>query len=315
MRTDEVTNILFIPHKYLPRMDPEAVELRHLRSFVAVAEELHFGRAARRLRVAQPALSVTIRQLEHRVGAPLFLRSSRHVELTPAGLLLLERARRLLAEVSKAIGATQRAGQGELLTLRVGFTDSAALSVLPTALSRFRRSHPGVHLDLLEGNSSSQLEALESDMTDVAVVAGPVSLPTLHVETVTRDRFVVALPRAHPLARNATVSLSGLNEVELIQGPSHVAPEYQNVIARMFARAGVTPRIVHRATEYQATLSLVAAGLGASVVPAFVQNLQRSGVVFRPVRGAGARAEVVVARRRGAASTAAELFVGLLKLA
>jgi len=283
-------------------MNAPTLDLRHFRYFVAVAEELHFGRAARRLHLAQPPLSQQIRQLEERLGVQLFVRSTRRVELTPAGRVFLDSARRALAEAASAVNVVQRAGRGELSTLRIGFTDSSALSVLPGALRRFRRAYPAVHLELVEGDSTAQLTALERDAIDVAVVAGPVSAPAMFAETVLRDRFAAVLPAGHPLARRTAIALSTLAAQPLILGPPHVAPAFQYAIRRMCLQAGFVPQIVQHAAEYQAILSLVAAGLGISIVPGFVRNLKRQGVVYRPLRGTTARAEIAVVHRAGATS-------------
>jgi len=185
------SNILFTMFRDASGIDLSAFELRHLRYFVAVAEELHFGRAAKRLGIAQPPLSQQIRQLEARLDVPLFTRTSRQVALTAAGEALLRGARRALAEVGLAAAAARRAATGETDALRIAYTDSAALSVLPGAIQRFRSALPSVHLDLVEGSTAAQIDAVARDLVDLAVVRGPIVQPSLRTEVVLREPFLL----------------------------------------------------------------------------------------------------------------------------
>jgi len=285
------------------------IELRHLRYFVAVAEELHFTRAARSLNIAQPPLSQQIRRLETLLGTPLFLRTSRKVVLTPAGEKLLEGARTALAEVSRAIEGAQRAVQGDTQTIRIGFTDSAALSVLPSALRRFTAKYPNVHLDLREGTTSSQIEALERQVIDIALVRGPIrATPPLRVETILREAFVVAVPDDHFLSVRDKISLRELAGEPIVLFPRRLAPEFHDTITRMCHDAGFVPNVVFEAAEYQTILSLIAGGQGVSIVPASVQNLARAGVVFRKTPGK-MRAEIAAVYRPESQSAACSEFV------
>jgi DNA-binding transcriptional LysR family regulator len=284
-------------HRDASRIDLSAFELRHLRYFVAVAEELHFGRAARRLGIAQPPLSQQIRQLEERLGVSLFSRTSRQVALTPAGEALLRGARRALAEVGLATAAARRAATGETDALRVAYTDSAALSVLPGAIRRFRDALPSVHLDLVEGSTAAQVDAVVRDLVDLAVVRGPVVQPALRTEVVLRESFLVALPESHPLAGLADIELRALAGEPMVLFPRHLAPEFHDTIVALCRAADFTPLIEYEGAEYQTILSLVAAGLGVSLVPRSVGNLQRRGVVYRPIPDAPPRAEIAAVYR------------------
>lgn len=300
-----------------------AVELRSLRYFVAVAEELHFGRAARRLNISQPPLSQQIRQLEAALGVTLFVRSSRRVELTPAGTVLLEGARRAIAEAERAVAAVQRAGRGEVDMLRIGFTDSAALGLLPAVVRAYRGAFPGVHLELTEGTTEAQLEAVERDLVDLAIVRGPVNAgidvglapargtlaraPTRAV-VVQREPFLVALPEDHRLTRRRLVAAGALSGEAFVLFPRHLAPLFYDVIAGICRRAGFEPDVHYQSAEYEMILSLVAAGLGVSIVPASVRNLQRAGVEFRRL-DAPDTAELVLVYRPHRHSTALEQFV------
>jgi DNA-binding transcriptional LysR family regulator len=284
-------------HRDVSHIDLSAFELRHLRYFVAVAEELHFGRAAKRLGIAQPPLSQQIRQLEHRLGVSLFSRTSRQVALTPAGEALLRGARRTLAEMGLAAAAARRAANGETDALRVGYTDSAALSVMPSAIRRFRSALPSVHLDLVEGSTAAQLDAVARDLIDLALVRGPVVQPAMRTEVVLREPFLVALPEHHPLGERETVELRALGAEPMVLFPRHLAPDFHDTISAMCRAAGFTPLVAYEGAEYQTILSLVAAGLGVSLVPRSVENLQRRGVVYRVIPDAPPRAEIAAVYR------------------
>jgi DNA-binding transcriptional LysR family regulator len=288
---------LFTMQRDAPHIDLSSLELRHLRYFVAVAEELHFGRAARRLGIAQPPLSQQIRQLEQRIGASLFARTSRQVALTPAGEALLRGARRVLAEMRLAAAAARRAEAGETDALRVAYTDSAALSVLPSAIQGFRSAMPTVHLDLVEGSTAAQVDAVVRDLVDLAVVRGPVVQPALRTEVVLREPFLLALPESHPLCERQTVELAVLGAESMVLFPRHLAPDFHDTISAMCRAAGFTPLVAYEGAEYQTILSLVAAGLGVSLVPRSVANLQRSGVVYRVITDAPPRAEIAAVYR------------------
>lgn len=273
------------------------MELRHLRYFVAVAEELHFGRAARRLNVSQPPLSFQIRQLEATVGTPLFVRTHRRVELTPAGTAFLEGARRTLAEADRSVAAARRAGRGEVDILRVGFSDSAAVAGFPEIVRAFRAAHPSVHLELKEGTSQAQVDAVDHDEIDVALVRGPVASSHSRTEIVRREPFVAVLPSGHPLAGHRALALSALSNELFVLFPRALAPAFHDLITGLCRREGFEPRVHQETAEYQTMLSLVAAGVGITIVPASVGNLRREGVDFRPLRGLRAAAELALVYR------------------
>jgi DNA-binding transcriptional LysR family regulator len=285
------------------------IQLRHLRYFVVLAEELHFTRAARRLNVSQPPLSQQIRQLEAIVGSPLFIRTSRRVQLTSAGIVFLDGARRSLAEVERTVAAVQRAAHGERDVLRVGYTDSAALGGLVEIVRAYRAAHPDVHLDLISGTSQDQVDALERDAVDVALVRGPVASATARTVTVRREPFVVALPADHPLARRRVVPVRALRGQPFILFPRHLAPAFHDIVVTLCRRAGFSPDVRHESGDYQTILSLVAAGLGVTIVPASVRNVAPSGVVCRPLGGSTAKAEVILMYRPMRLSPALETFI------
>ena len=287
---------------------------RQLRYFVAVAEELHFSRAAKRLNMAQPPLSQQIRQLERTLGVQLFVRSTRRVQLTPAGAVFLDGARRVLAEMERAAETTRRASRGEFDTLRIGFTDAAALSVLPAAVRHFGAAFPGVHLDLREGDgTASQLEALQRDLVDVALVRGPLEQSGLRLEVLLEDRFCVALHGAHPLAGLSRVPLRRLRGEPMVWFPRRLSPTYYDLLMGMCLRAGFTPEQRYEVVRHQTALSLVAAGVGISLVPSSVSSLAFPEVTYRELSGAPERAQVGALYRPHRPSVPLEGLLGVLR--
>jgi DNA-binding transcriptional LysR family regulator len=292
-------------------VDPE---LRHLRYFVAVAEELHFGRAAKRLHIAQPPLSQQIRQLERIVGTALLRRTSRRVELTPAGASLLESARRTLSLVSGSVEVARRVGRGEIASVRVGFTDSAALSIFPSAVRRHRRAFPDVHLELVEGTTRSHVEGVEDGRVDLAVVRGPIpEAPGVAVETVYREPLTVAVPAEHALAAQRDVTLGMLRGEPMVLFPRALAPAFHDWITRLCAERGFAPQVAYTGAEYQTILSLVAAGLGVSLVPASVGSIGSAEVRFRPLSDCVETAEIAVVYRPARAFRAMTAFIETLR--
>jgi len=256
------------------------IELRRLRGFVAVAEELHFGRAARRLNMSQPPLSMQIRALEREIGTTLLARTRRRVELTEAGRTLLEAARRLLADAEAAVEHTRRAARGEVGRLRIAFVTTADYSLLPPLVRRFRLRHPGVALVLRELTGDRQLDLLAAGELDLGLMIGPAEVRGLASRTVLRERLVAALPARHQLARSRRVSARALGAEGLVLFPRPLAPGLHDQVIGVCRRAGFVPRIVQEAVQMQTILGLVAAGLGFALVPACMALLRRPGVAY-----------------------------------
>ncbi len=292
------------------------MELRHLRYFVAVAEELHFGRAAERLRIAQPPLSRQIRDLEREIGTPLFERVPRGVELTPAGRAFLPEARLTLAQAERAQRSAQRAARGETGRLRVGFVEAATHSgILPDVLSFFRAHLPSVGLSLFELDALRQAEAFQDGRIDVGLLHSPPldAARWLRVEPFYREPVIAAVSRVHPLAARARLTLTALAEESFVSFPRVVAPEmYDEIIARCRA-AGFSPRIVQEATGWHTLASLVSAGVGIGFVPRSIAEFQQAGVVYRPVRGLDVEMSLAAVWKRAERSPVRERFVAALK--
>ena len=292
------------------------MELRHLRYFVAVAEELHFGRAARRLHIAQPPLSRQIRDLEREIGTPLFERGSRGVELTHAGRAFLPESRLTLVQAERATRTAQRAALGETGRLRVGFVEAATHSgILPDVLGFFRMHLPGIGLSLLELESLQQAEALRDGRIDIGIVSGaPLDADRwLQAEPVASDPLVLVVPQGHPLAGRKRFALADLAAESFILIPRYAGPVlYDDIIAHC-REAGFSPRVAQEAAGWHTMVSLVSAGVGVAFVPQSLSRLHLTGVAYRPVRDLGVRLEMTAMWRRGEKSPVRERFVIALR--
>jgi LysR family transcriptional regulator, benzoate and cis,cis-muconate-responsive activator of ben and cat genes len=288
------------------------VELRQLRYFVAVAEELHFGHAAQRLRVAQPALSRQIQALEKDLLVQLLFRNRRRVQVTPAGQVFLERARLILARADEAVLAAQRAGGGVSGTLNLGFVGSATYDVLPGVLREFLQSAPHVDLTLSEMTVHAQIEALTEKRIDIGLLRLPAKTEGLVFRRIAREPLCVALPSSHRLAQLPAVRLAALAGEPFVLFPDHPRPSWTEFVVGLCQQAGFRPIVVQRTVEIQTTLSLVAAGIGVSIVPECIGNLQRKDVVFRRLAGVRAHTELLVAYRDGDRSPVVQTFLKVL---
>jgi DNA-binding transcriptional LysR family regulator len=289
------------------------MELRHLRYFVAVAEELHFSRAAKRLHIAQPPLSQQIRSLEDELGVQLLQRTKHQVQLTAAGQLFLEEARRTLAQADQAIQTVQRASRGEIGRLVIGFPTSAAYSVLPDILRAFREQSPSVELVLHELNTALQVDRLQDGSLDLGFVHPPFITDNLRSLTILKEPFVAAIPATHPLAARSQISLKALANEPFILFPRHVGPGFYDQIVSLCQNAGFSPRVVQEARLMQTIVCLVAAAMGVALVPSSLQNLQRPGVVYKPIQALTARVETAVAWRQDDPSPVLQAFLQVVK--
>ena len=286
---------------------PETWQLRY---FIAVAEQLHFGRAAHSLHISQPPLSRAIRALERNLGADLFVRTRRRVELTPEGARLLVEARRTLQQLGQAAAELRGMVAGERGRLRLGFVSLADYGVLPNLLKAYKAARPGVALALREMLSPDQATALEAGELDFGLLLPPVAGADLEHVVVQRERFVVALPSRHRLARaRGRVAMGELAEESFVMAPREIAPGLHDVVAELARRAGFAPRVAQEAIQMQTVVSLVSSGMGVAVVPASVANLGRRGVVYRDIADPHPSLDLWLAWRGGPLGAAAREFI------
>lgn len=284
------------------------VELRHLRYFVAVAEELHFGRAAERLHITQPSLSQQIRKLEALIGAELFDRSSRAVELTPAGEALRVRVKRTFDDVDEAITAARDADLGVIGSFSVGFIETAAIGIVPGAVRRFRETHPRVGLTLRELSVREQADGLITGALDLGFVRAEPGHGDLVVERVLEEKFVVAVPVGHRLAGRPRLSPAEVVAEPLIVIEREEIPGLYDETMTLVREYGSTVRIAQKATAVLAVLGLVAAGLGIALLPESVRDLDVARIEYAELDPSPTTA-VLAVRHRGARSPHIEPFL------
>ena len=257
------------------------MELRHLRYFVTLAEELHFGRAAERLHIAQPPLSQQIRQLENELGFELFHRTKRKVELSEAGEVFLVEVQQIFRQLEQAIFLGRQISRGEIGKLVIGFVSSAAYNILPDFLLHFRHNNPNINLELHELTTDEQLRWLQSGRVDVGFIRPPVDENTYESKIIFQESLIIALPENHLLANQEKVSLQSLKNESFILFPRLLAPGLYDLIISFCQKNGFSPKVTQEAIQMQTIVSLVAAEIGVAIVPESLQNLQRTGVVYK----------------------------------
>ncbi|MHB8690298.1 MAG: LysR substrate-binding domain-containing protein [Solirubrobacteraceae bacterium] len=272
------------------------LELRHLRYFVAVAEERHFSRAARRLHMAQPPLSQAIRRLEGIVGSQLLVRTSRSVALTPAGVAFLERARRLLAQAQESVDEAARIGRGEMGTLDVGFVSSAIALGVPERIQTFHERFPAVHTRLHEGQTSQIIARLIRSEIDLGIVRDAEPHPELTNMTLATEGFVVVLPRHHAAARRKRLTAHALSDERFVFYPRTAGELAYRRNLQPCVDAGFEPQIVQEASNWVTVFHLVGAGVGVTIAPASAAEIRPSTVVSIPL-ASSARSQVQLVTR------------------
>lgn len=286
------------------------VEVRQARYFIAVAEELHFGRAAERLNMSQPPLSQAILQLERQLGASLLTRSSRSVLLTDAGKLFLDECRLLVQASERAEEVAARAKSGMAGTLRIGSVTSAFDRVLPDVLERFRGDWPDVELQVSEIDTHHGRERLLRRELDVAIIRQPGSDRGLRSVPLRRDRFVVALPAAHPLAtQQGPVDLSQFKNDAWVWLPRAISPDYHDEMVAACRQAGFSPQAKHFANSIQSQLAMVGCGLGVTLAPNSSIGAAHGGFVARDLSKRVDLVELSFVSRAGGSETIAEHFI------
>ena len=272
------------------------IELRHLRYFVAVAEELHFGRAAQRLHLAQPPLSQQIRKLEEILGYPLFERTSRSVSLTAAGQVFLERAQRTLRNVNRDIDEARSIGRGEVGSLHIGFVGSAMLTTLPAIFRRYREAYPLVRLHLHESFTSKVIEGLQNGTLDAGLLrdGDPGNLDSgLTATTIYSEPFIAVLPSNHRLASRKAINPNDLRGEPFVHYPRSAGSYAFEKPFSLFGDPGYRPQIVQEASHWLSILRLIGAGLGVSIAPDCVRHIIAPDVICLPIEQGKAAVKIV----------------------
>ncbi len=289
------------------------LELRQLRYFLAVAEEMHFGKAATRLHMTQPPLSQAIQALEVSLGADLFIRNTRNIALTSAGKALLPEVRRLLQHAQSLPELARRAASGASGHLSLAFVSIADYSVLPPALREFRSHHPAVNIELREATTDVQLLALENAEIDAGFMIPPIPEKLQHMlsyQQVLSEPLMLAVPENHAKGRTG-LGLRDCTDLPLILFPRKIAPALHDAILACFQAAGLTPAIGQEAIQMQTIVGLVSAGMGIALVPQSVSNLQRPGVLYFDLPDSGACVEIGLAWRKDNHSAVLAAFARL----
>lgn len=289
------------------------MELRTLRHFVVLADELHFGRAAKRLAMTQPPLSQSIGKLERELGVRLFERTRRKVMLSRAGAAFLDEARATLARAAQAVDVAQRAQRGEVGRLSVGYLAATAYTLLPLILRDFAGGFPGVKLELRELTLPQQIEALLRGDVGVGLLRPPVAEAELASETVLTEPFVVALPAGHALCALARVPARRLAGEPFIMFPRQPGLVFHDIVMGFCLRSGFAPRVAQEANQTHTVVGLVSAGIGVALVPASTQRIGLPGIAYRPLREAAPRSLTAVAWRRSDASPTVRAFLDVAR--
>ncbi|ANX11645.1 LysR family transcriptional regulator [Fictibacillus sp. WQ 8-8] len=290
------------------------MELRHLRYFVTVAEELNFSRAAVRLNISQPPLSQQIQQLESELGVPLFYRTKRKVELTDSGKVFLGKAYKILFEVEKACDHTKKAYEGKYGQLVIGFTGSATYDFIPL-LQSYRAKFPLVEVIVHQMSTPEQVLALNEERIDVGLICTPIAIENskLNISPIRRQHFIAVLPETHKMAKKKfPLEIRELAEDTFIMTPRQEGSVYYDTIMSIFHKVGFIPKIT-TAHVSTAVTSLVSAGMGVALLPYLLENLQMKGVVFKEITDTTTKIETAVAWRHNEKSSIVDPFITLVK--
>ncbi|MFE7791720.1 LysR family transcriptional regulator [Streptomyces sp. NPDC057460] len=274
------------------------MELRHLSAFIAVAEELHFGRAAKRLQMAQPPLSQQIRQLEKELGVQLFERNTRSVRLTSAGESFLQPVRTVLDDLDAAVRAARAAGRGEYGRVTIGFAGASSHETLPLLTRAVRAAHPALEL-VMKGQTYADvaLAGVADGSLDLGFVRLPVTRPGVQYRVIDEEELVCALPSDHPLARLERVPIEVLAQEPFVSFPANTGSTVRDATVGACEAAGFNPRVVQEAPDSYTILALVAAGVGVTLTVTSCQHIQQNGLVYRPLAGPPIRLQAALAWR------------------
>lgn len=292
------------------------MQLRHLRYFIAVADEQNFTRAAERLQITQPTLSRRIEDLEEELDLPLFDRRRHPIQLTPAGEAFLEGTRATLAQLEEAVIKAQRIHRGELGYLTVGFTSSIANSIFPDILQTFRQRYPEIKLILQEEQSASLIRKLRDRQADIVFIYLYHDISEandLETMSLTQEPLVAVLPKNHPLAAKSRISLSDLKDEAFVMPSHQVVAGLSEQIYHLCSQAGFVPKVVQTAVFMVTILGLVAGETGISILPSHVQNIQREGAIYRPIQEQTTTTQLTAVWQQNHSSTILQQFIDIIK--
>jgi DNA-binding transcriptional LysR family regulator len=288
------------------------IELQQIRAFLAVAETLHFKSAAERLHITQPALSRVVKALEERVGASLFARTTRHVQLTNAGKVFAEHCQLALTQLEQGVILARHAEAGNIGHLRIAYMDFSINGALPRAIEEFNREYPSISIDLVHLPSMSQKEALLNSTIDVGFMIAPFTAPLVNQLSFGREKMTVLLPDAHPLAKKTNVRLAELAEERFILGAKESWEAFRSHFFAICHRAGFSPTVAQEASTSDGIFGLVAANIGISIYPECVHNIHRKGLAIRPLLDKDTELEYIVCWRSDAENPSTEAFIRVL---
>ncbi|BBU40765.1 LysR family transcriptional regulator [Aeribacillus sp. FSL K6-1121] len=292
------------------------MELRHLKYFLTVAEDLHFGKAAARLNMAQPPLSLQIRQLEEEIGVPLFHRTKRKVELTKEGQLFLEKVNQIFKDLEEAVESVKRVNRGEVGKIAIGFISSSAYDILPTIIEHYRKAYPNIHIDLQQLTTREQLKALHEGAIDIGILCQPANIKNdgIHFEVIRQERMMIALPEDHRLASGTSpIHLEELaGDSFILTGRKANQSHYDTVINSCY-QAGFHPKVVQETQELPTVLSLVSSGMGVAIVPSSIQHVLKNKVVYRDIYNNPITTSTAFAWKSGNLSPTVHAFLNLMR--
>lgn len=289
------------------------MEFRQLRYFVSVAQELHFGKAAERLDITQPALSKQIRVLETKIGVELFTRTKRTVNLTPAGEVFLIQAQQLLQQADQAIALARRTALGEMGRLTIGFTPTATYTVLPELISRFQSRYPQVEIEMLELATEAQVTALNQNEIDLGFLHPPIDSRGLEIYPLLSEEFVAVLPPQHHLVSKQSLSIQDLAQESFILHPRSEGKFLYDEFCKLCRQVGFKAKIVKEVGSHQTRVCFVAAGMGITFIPAGLQTLIGDNLICKPMQNLSLKLEFAAAWRSAATLPVLQEFLMLLK--
>ena len=290
------------------------LEFRHLKYFIAVAEELHFGRAAQRLQIAQPPLSYQIKQLETEIDALLFYRTKQKVELTEAGRVFLERAYEIVNRVDLSCDEVRRIHHGEGGQLILAFTGSMAFDPLPSLVRSFQEKFPNINIILRQFTTTEQIEALEERTIHAGFLIPPIDSDLLNLEIVREEPFVACVPNTHPLASyKGAIDLSQLANDLFVMTPRNAGSGYYDTIISLCQHSGFSPQKTQEAVELPTAISFVAAGIGVAILPSSIQFLKNDQIVYLPLKKTYTNYKFAIAWNKQETSPVVDSFISFLK--